>query len=194
MSEACLLAAPTARPPSDACSESHAPGGTRIRLRLLDESDRGLYHALHASPEVMRTVGPPLAADEIEARLGRVLRHNRAASPGHRAWAIECMQDVPPRVGLVALLRDGERAELGIMLLPAAWRRGIAAAAIATVLLHAFDRMGRRQVDASRPHDEHAVIIDRLLARFGFKPAPGLRPGEAGWCLPRCRFRGGPGV
>ncbi|WP_133477824.1 GNAT family N-acetyltransferase [Cognatilysobacter segetis] len=162
-------------------AELHA---ATLSLRLLDEGDRALYHALHSSREVMRAIGPPLDADAIDARFGRVLRHNRSQRPGHRAWAV-IPRDAAKPVGLTALLRDGVRAEFGIMLLPAAQRRGIAGATIAALLPHAFGDMRLMHVDASRPDGRFVHVIDAMFAPFGFRRVPGLRPGEVGWTLSR---------
>ena len=152
-----------------------------LRLRLLDESDRALYHALHSSPEVMRAIGPTLAADEIDARFGRVVRHNRSARPGHRAWVIEA--EPAAAAGLITLLRNGAQAELGVMLLPARWARGVATAAIACLLPHAFSVLGLLRIEAARPDDAHARVIDRLLLPLGFHRTTGAHPGEARWGL-----------
>jgi RimJ/RimL family protein N-acetyltransferase len=172
----------TAERPSDART---APA---VHLRLLDDRDRDLYHALHRSAEVMHAIGPPLAADEIEARLGRVLRHNRAANPGHRAWVIDAGEPRRPR-GLITLLRDGARAELGVILSPDAWGARIATRAIQRVLPIAFGEMRLRCVDASRPGDGHAEVIERLLIPLGFRHVAGLRPGEVGWALDRAEYQ-----
>jgi RimJ/RimL family protein N-acetyltransferase len=162
-----------------------------VRLALLAAEDRRLYHALYSSAEVMRAIGPPLATPDIDAQMGRVLRHNRCAVPGHRAWAISS-GDGDERFGLAALLRGGNRAELGILLLPTAWRRGIATSAFDVLLPYAFGALGLQQIDASRSDDGHAAVIDRLLTPFGFRPAAGLRPGEKGWSLSLSTWSGRP--
>jgi RimJ/RimL family protein N-acetyltransferase len=174
-----------ASPPASVADDAELHTST-LRLRLLapSESDRALYHALHASPEVMRAIGPPLEADEIDGRFGRVVRHNGARHPGHRAWAIDAATG-RERLGLTVLLRDGGRAEFGIMLLPAAWRRGIAHAAIARLLPHAFDAMGLEHIDVSRPDDDFVAVLDGMFRPFHFQRRAGLRPGHAGWTLSR---------
>ena len=163
--------------------------GPSIALRLIDAGDRALYHALYASPEVMRTIGPPRAGADIDAQFGRVLKHNRLATPGHRAWAISAAGSHEP-FGLTALLRDGNRAEFGIMLLPHAWRRGIASAAVRALLPLAFHGLRLERLDASRADDAQGAVMHRLLSPFGFRRTAGLRPQEIGWSLEACRWPG----
>jgi RimJ/RimL family protein N-acetyltransferase len=170
----------------DARRATPPPAAEPVQLRLLDERDRELYHALHASLDVMRAIGPTLTPGEIDARFGRVVRHNGSRRPGHRAWAIAAGRP-PCALGLITLLRNGMRAELGVMLLPHAWHRGVATRGIRSVLPLAFGELGLDHVDASRPDDAHARRIDRLLLPLGFRPAAGLRTGEAGWTLARPR-------
>ena len=165
--------------PDDAITVS----GMKLRLVPMAERHRGLYHALYGCPEVMRAIGGPLDAAAIDAQFDRVLRHNAVPSPGHRAWAIEGSEGAASEFGLVALLRDGSRAELGVMLRPTAMRRRIATRAIAIVLPHAFGILGLKHVDASRRTDAHVRVIDKLLLPLGFIRTAGLRPGETGWSL-----------
>ena len=168
--------------PGDPAGEPGDLLAPTLRLRLLDERDYDLYHALHASPEVMRAIGPVPDTVTIEANFGRVVRHNRSSRPGHRAWAIE--REPAAGLGLITLLRQGVQAELGVMLLPGACHRGVGTQAIRRLLPHAFSAMGLVRVDASRPDDDHARVIDRLLLPLGFRRTVGLRAGEAGWSLP----------
>ena len=162
-------------------TDLHAP---TLRLRLLDERDRDLYHALHSSPEVMRAIGTVPDAATIEANFGRVVRHNRSRRPGHRAWAIHARSN-GEGLGLAVLLRTGTRAEFGIMLLPTAWRRGVATAAIARLLPHAFEAMDIEHIDVSRPDDAFVPVLDGMFAPFRFLRTSGLRDGDAGWTLSR---------
>lgn len=156
-----------------------------VTLRLIDVGDRSLYHALHTSADVMRTIGPVPTADEIDRRFGRVVRHNLHERPGHRAWAVAYGNEA---CGLVALLRDGRHAEFGIMLLPSAWRRGIGTGALRQVLRTAFGPMGLQSVRLSRRDDGHAIALDRLCRPYGFLRTVGLREGEVGWILDRTRW------
>ena len=150
---------------------------SRIAIRLLTIDDRPLYRALYTCAEVMRGIGEPLAVDVADAQFERVVRHNRACLPGHRAWAIESCADRVP-LGVVALLRNGRRAEFGIMLLPHAWRQGYATETLRTLLPHAFGEMDLELLEVRRPDDPHAIVVHRMLAPFSFRRL--VQP-ETGW-------------
>ncbi|WP_462114512.1 GNAT family N-acetyltransferase [Lysobacter xanthus] len=159
-----------------------------VGLRLADASDGVLYRALWEHPTVTRHLAAGTGGPDIDARFDRVVRHNTVQHPGHRAWVVSVADLTPAACGLTALLRDGARAEFGIMLLPHSWGRGVATAALGQLLPVAFGSMALDIVDASRPDDAQVPVIDRLFAPFGFERAPGLRPGEVGWCLTRERW------
>ena len=158
-----------------------------LRLRLIDSRDADTYRALYTSPEVMRHVMPPLSVEAADAGFASVCRHNQRAAPGHRHWAIEDVSQ-GTALGLVALQRDGARAELGVLLLPHAWRRRVASEAFVPVLAYGFRTMGLAWIDAERADDPHARVIDRLLVPFGFERIPARSPGACRWALPVGRW------
>jgi hypothetical protein len=132
----------------------------------------------------MREIGPLPDVPGLREGFARVCRHNRAKSPGHRLWVIEGRHD-GGAVGITALRRAASRAELGIMLRPDAWNRGIAREVFGPLLRHAFDAMGLDSVDAERRDDAHGALIDRLLRPFGFVEATPTAPGLRRWVLSR---------
>ena len=161
----------------------------RLRLRLLDQRDERLFCHLYTDPDVMRRIVPPLSAEAAVASFDRACRHNRRDQPGHRFWAIED-KAVATGIGIAALLRGGDRAELGVMLRPEQWNRGVSSEAFVPLIDHAFLGMGLALVYAERPDDDHARVIDRLLGRFAFRRAPErAAPGQARWELPRSRWK-----
>lgn len=163
----------------------------RLRLRLMHgDDDACLYRALYTSPEVMAHIATPMTPEAADAAFARVCAHNARDTPGHRYWTIQA-RDTGELLGLTALTRDGSRAELGAMLLPAAWRRRVASEAFAVVLPHGFDVMGLDLIDAQRRASE-AVPGERLLAPFGFERGPSTRPDWVRWLLPRERLAARP--
>jgi hypothetical protein len=159
----------------------------RLRLRLLAPRDAALFVGLYTDAAVMARIMPPLDVAAATRAFEAACRHNGRANPGHRHWAIEARDD-GRGLGIAALLREGTRAELGVMLRPEAWNRRVSGEAFAALLPHAFEDPTLALIDAQRPDDDHALRIDRLLAPFGFIRGPATRPGCARWLLPRPVF------
>jgi RimJ/RimL family protein N-acetyltransferase len=161
----------------------------RFRLRLLTADITGhadLYRRLYTCPQVMAQIGPPMAPDVADAAFVRACRHNRLDAPGHRFWAIEPRGSGSP-IGLAALRREHDQAEIGIMLVPRWQNAGVASESFSILLPHAFRSMALALIYAQRSDDGHARIIDRLLGRFGFvrTSAAMLPPDQCRWVLPR---------
>lgn len=177
--------------PSTASAAGAVLQTPRLCLRLLDAdvpAHAALYRALYTCPRVMASVMPPLDRDAADAAFGRVCRHNRSESPGHRFWSIDCRR-TGRALGLAALQRSGTRAEFGVMVAPDAWRMRVASGAMQAVLAHAFERMGLQALDVHRPDDAHVPAIDSLISPFGFTRVDSIRPGHCSWELPAARWR-----
>ena len=164
----------------------------RLRMRLLregGEGDAALYVHLYTDPAVMRHIAAPLAADAATQAFARACRHNHAARPGHRTWRVEdCATGAA--LGIAALQRAGERAEVGVVLREAAWGRGLGREAIAAVLDHGFATLGLELVYGERPDDAQAGLVDRMFAPLDLLRVAAPRPGVARWELPRARWSG----
>lgn len=154
--------------------------GPRLGGRLLREEDRPHYRALYAHAEVMRWIGPTLSPERADAVFARALAHNTARHPGHRFWTIFERQS-GARIGLISLRRNGSSAELGYMSFPDWWNRGYAREAFAMAAAAGFQD-GLQTVIVSRPDDEQAQRLMRVLAPLGFAPEPGAS-GERRWRL-----------
>lgn len=172
---------------------------SRLRLRLLDAEDsthKALYCALYTSEAVMAEIGPVLSPEAAEAACQTVARHNRMTVPGHRTWVIADRHE-DANAGVVALHRQGMRAELGLMLLPEAWTGRVSREALAPVIAHGFEAMGLEHIDAGCRDGRNTRMSRRLLAPFPFEPVPAPKPGSAYWCLARSAWRaraGAPGA
>lgn len=170
----------------------------RLVLRLFDidaPGDEALFVHLYTDPAVMRRIAFSTSAEKAARAFQAACRHNRQAAPGHRYWRIDWRGGEgdsagPSDIGLAALRRHGDAAELGVMLREGGWNRGISSEAFTVVLAHAFGPMGLALVYAERPDDDHALIIDRLLGRFGFKrtPAQASGPDQCRWELSRLEW------
>lgn len=156
----------------------------------MDASDAGLYRALYTDPRVMAEIGPPLTPEAADAAFARVVRHNGLDVPGHRAWTIED-RETDERLGLVALVRegDGTTAELGIMLVPAAWTGRVAVLALRHALEAGFESQGLSVVRATCREGRNVRVVRGLLRPFGFQWA-GSQGGIAEWRLARREWLG----
>jgi RimJ/RimL family protein N-acetyltransferase len=143
----------------------------RLRLRPMEARDEAMFCHLYTDPDVMRRIVAPLSAEAAAQSFRSARRHNAKGQPGHRFWAIDD-KDSDTAIGMAALLRSGDSAELGVMLRNGWWNRGISSEAFVPLIDHAFLGMGLALVYAQRPDDDHARIIDRLLGRFGFARTP----------------------
>ena len=149
---------------------------SRLRLRLMEARDEAMFCHLYTDPDVVRRILPPLSAEAAAQSFERACNHNAKDTPGHRFWAIDytvAESNAPETaVGMAALLRTGDSAELGVMLRNGWWNCGISSEAFVPLIDHGFLGMGLALVYAQRPDDDHARIIDKLLGKFGFVHAP----------------------
>lgn len=167
----------------------------RFRLRLITHGqDEAFFSDLFGDPEVMRWIGPPMPRHEALAAHERVCRHNLLIEPGHRYWVVVERGSGEP-LGVVALFRQGDSAEFGIMLGSSWWHCGVATEVLPAVLAYGFERAGLQWVRVQRDEDEQALVMHRLLRRFGFQR---LSPEGAGadvsrchWALSRAQWRTG---
>lgn len=143
----------------------------RLRLRPMEARDEAMFRCLYTDPDVMRRILPPLTTEAATQSFRRACGHNAKDDPGHRFWAIDDKAS-DAAIGMAALLRTGDSAELGVMLRTGWWNRGISSEAFVPLIGHAFADMGLSLLYAQRPDDDHALIIDRLLGRFGFVRTP----------------------
>jgi RimJ/RimL family protein N-acetyltransferase len=163
----------------------------RLRLRPMEARDESMFCHLYTDAEVMSRIIAPLSAEAAAQSFQRACRHNAKDQPGHRFWAID-HKDSDTAIGMAALMRSGDSAELGVMLRNGWWNCGVSSEAFVPLIEHAFtdralDGMGLALVYAQRPDDDHALIIDRLLGRFGFVRTPDkvADPTLCRWELPR---------
>ena len=100
----------------------------RLVLRDWRDSDVGDFHRLGSDPEVMRTLGPLMTAEESAALIDRLRK--RGQREGHCMWAAERRADARV-IGFIGVQRgpiapiDGE-LEIGWRLARDCWGQGYA--------------------------------------------------------------------
>ena len=109
----------------------------RLRLRVMGEGDEDLYCRLYTDPQVMHHIAQPLAID-VARRSFQVAREQAFERPMRRPWWVIHEAASTADVGVVGLVREDTVAEMGIVLLPQAQRRGIAREAMSAVAARAM--------------------------------------------------------
>ena len=165
----------------------------RLLLRPLAVGDRDLYVRLYSDPVVMRHIARPRSVAEADASFGRAcalqhaLPHDRPAFPPR--WIVE-LRETGQGIGLLGLIADAGSgsAETGVMLLPEAQRRGLAAEAMGALAEAAF---GRGWVGALwARHAPANQAMARVLAGLGFE-AEAAGEGDCRWRLEPARLAAG---
>lgn len=162
----------------------------RLELRLLahGDADAALYRRLYTCPRVMAHIGTPLQPAAADRAFAAAVAHNARTAPGHRTFAVFDRDD-GGEVGIGALARAGDRAEIGLMLLPAAWDGRRSHEVLDALVAYGFGPMALAALDAACRAGPNVRPSRRLVAPYGFaEVAPG-RPGTVQWRLARADWR-----
>ena len=132
----------------------------RLILRPFEAGDRDALFAVFSHPEAMKYWStPPHASPEETAQM---IAGSMAADPAtHQEFVILLEGEVIGKAGLWQV------PEIGYILHPDYWRKGIATEAIGAVLDHAFGTMGLDRVVADVDPDNTGSI--RSLEKLGFR-------------------------
>lgn len=139
----------------------------RVVLRQLTDADVPALHAIFSDPRVMRYWSTaPLADPAAAAALLAEIDAGRRADAFYQ-WGIARADDaVIGTVTLFQLVREHRRAEVGYALGADHWGRGLASAAVARLVRHAFEDLGLHRLEADTDPRNAASL--RLLERLGF--------------------------
>lgn len=165
----------------------------RLLLRPMVAGDRDLYVRLYSDPMVMRHIATPRSVTEADASFDRAcalqhdlqqsqhqdLQHDQPAFPPR--WIAE-LRETGQGIGLLCLIADtgSSTAETGVMLLPEAQRRGLAAEALATLVRAAFERGWAAMWARHAPANQ---AMARVLAGLGFEAEAFGDDGDCRWRL-----------
>ena len=122
----------------------------RLILRKLDDADPQQLFKLRADKDVMKHIGkkPMTAIEEAHdfiKMINDLLQENSGIT-----WAMVFKEEPGKLIGTIGLwrlIKEHYRAEIGYMLLPEFWRKGIAKEAIIKVLDYGFNELKLHSVE-----------------------------------------------
>ena len=154
----------------------------RLRMRPLDASDEALYCALYTTPALMRFIATPLSQEAVQ-RSFRSAVAKRTARP--QRWTVFDRDD-GRKLGMLGLIGQDDRPEIGVMLLAPAHGRGLGTEAMRGLVDHAFAAYALRSICARQQVVDNPTVI-RMMTRLGFTalPATAERPQGGDWELLR---------
>lgn len=141
----------------------------RLLLRAIEPWDAQAMFALRSDPRVMEHIGRPLAQSLADAeKLMADMRSNFEARTGI-TWAITQHGD-HELAGTIGFWRSDAAhhyAELGYMLKPQLWGKGLMREAAAAVIWHGFHTLRFHRIEARLDPDNTAS--KRVLEAVGFE-------------------------
>lgn len=144
-------------------------------MRWASEDDVDALYEIFSDPRVMRYWSSgPLANREAAAAMQReIVQHN--LSDTQMKWGL-ALRDTNKLIGTVTLFnlsRSNGRAEIGYAMGSAYWGKGYMNEALTGLIVHAFDVMNFRRLEADVDPRNNASI--RTLERLGFQREGFLR-------------------
>jgi len=141
----------------------------RLILREHTLADAGSWFELRHNPEVMRYIDRHSPKDIAEVKdyiEGLIAGFEQGESMG---WAIALKENPAQMIGNVVFWRmdfPNYRAEIGYLIAPAHWRKGLVSEALTAVITFAFEEMRLHSIEANiNPQNEASR---RLLLKHGF--------------------------
>ncbi|MDQ3101201.1 MAG: GNAT family N-acetyltransferase [Bacteroidota bacterium] len=149
---------------------SHFPMLTTdgLILRELTDDDTPALFTLRSDERVMQYLGRPHATtlEDAEKLIATVVR-DRSDNNGI-TWALTLKGNdtLIGTIGFYRLQKPHFRAEVGYLLHPDHWRKGLMGEALNAVVEHAFNAFGFHSIEAVT--DPQNVASNQLLSRHGF--------------------------
>ncbi len=154
----------------------HLPLTTpRLELRPLQPGDADALFSVFSDPLAMRYWSSPAWTTPQQA-VERIQMDRMLLAEGSALRLALQPREAPAIVGTVSLFAfdaQSQRAELGYILAPSAWGRGLMHEALQAVVHYAFDTLALRRLEADiDPRNERSA---RTLERLGFAREGHLR-------------------
>jgi [ribosomal protein S5]-alanine N-acetyltransferase len=140
----------------------------RLLLRQFTLADAAVMHALRSDPRTMEHIGRPRTTDIADAEA--FIMRNEADRMRNESisWAIT-LKDDPALIGTIGFYRlkpEHHRGEVGYLLAPDHWGRGLMSEALNAAVACGFERFRFHSIEAVT--DPRNTRSRRLLERNGF--------------------------
>lgn len=147
----------------------------RLVLRAVEVDDVPAMFRLRSDPRVMRFIGRPMAKTLDDAAALVTAMRASVASGQALNWAITVRgsDELVGTIGFVHLALEHHRAELGYLLDPRLWGKGVMREAGVCVIDHGFRVQGFHSLEARVEPANSASVA--LLLRLGFSQEGRLR-------------------
>jgi [ribosomal protein S5]-alanine N-acetyltransferase len=138
----------------------------RIGFRCWSNDDLPLAMALWGDREVTRFIGGPFTREQVEERLSREIASMRTHRIQYWPLFLLVNGEFAGCGGLRPYNLSERFLELGVHLLPAFWRQGLAEEAARAAIAHAFTVLGANALFAG--HHPKNQASRKLLEKLGF--------------------------
>jgi ribosomal-protein-alanine N-acetyltransferase len=124
----------------------------RLLLRKLNHKDAKLLFTLRSSEEVMKYIGKK-PMEKIEEAVEFIAMINDTVEKNSGiTWAMTMKEDPGKLIGTIGLwkiIKEHFRAEIGYMLLPGYWRKGLTKEAILKVIPYGFHELKLHSIEGN---------------------------------------------
>jgi ribosomal-protein-alanine N-acetyltransferase len=143
---------------------------TRLLLRKLDAADTEQFFKLRSNKEVMKHIGkvPMTTINEVRDFIKMI--NGLLESNSGITWAMALKEEPAKLIGTIGhwrIIKEHFRAEIGYMLLPEYWRKGLTKEALIKVLDYGFNELKLHSVEG------HITPLNigstKVLESTGFK-------------------------
>ncbi|MEP6583603.1 MAG: GNAT family N-acetyltransferase [Ginsengibacter sp.] len=145
----------------------------RLLLRRTNDSDLQQILLLRSNDDVMKYIDRKKAKDLNDARDFLKMVDESLNTGNGILWAIELKEKPGLFIGFICywrLIKEHYRAEVGYMLLPEFWNKGIMKETLSEVITYAFDKMNLHSIEA-RINPENKVSASLLISTGFVKEA-----------------------
>jgi RimJ/RimL family protein N-acetyltransferase len=137
----------------------------RLLLRRWRDTDRAVFHALNADPDVMATIGPPMSRGQSDAFLNRI--EQRFDEHGFGLWCVDLGGESIGFTGfMVPWFRDG--VEIGWRIRSEHWGMGYAPEAALVCLANGFGELALDEVISftAAANTKSRRVMEKLGLRY----------------------------